>query len=435
MPAERPWYKPNPIVVILILTVVLTIAGYLSRRRPTHPGSTLTLWHAYLGLEQKALERLVRRFNHRHPNIRVRLLQLSFDNLPQKLTNAIPRGHGPDLFIFSHDRLGDWTGKDLLEPIGYWITPETAARFLPDMLTPFRADGALYALPLSYKSVALFYNKNAVHRPPKTTAELFQLGRRLTDRSAGRFGLVYPATDTYYHAPWLHGFGGHFIDPDPCKPEPTIRTRQGVAALHFARKLAGPQGIVPPEVTGQLVTTLFKSGRAAMAISGPWFLSALGGANRGLVRFGITPLPKISATGQPAAPLLSVEGIFMSAHCRHKNAAFKVIQALTADRSSAYRLRQARQLPANTAVDRRLHTIDPLLTAFREQRKTAVLTPATPMMRMIWRPYQKALAAVISRGKDAKAALEEARWEIHKTLGACLTAKMQKCKPKREARP
>jgi maltose-binding protein MalE len=412
---------------MVMVTVALTVGGYLSRLRPSRSGSTITLWHSYMGLEQQALEKLVRKFNSTHDGVRVRLLQVSFDNLPQKLTNAIPRGHGPDLFIFAHDRMGDWTGKGLLEPIGFWVHPKMAERFLPDTLEAFSAREALYALPLSYKSAALFYNKNLVGKPPRTTDELMEIGGRLTDRREGKFGLVYQSTDTYFHVPWLYGFGGKLLAGGPCNRELAVRSPEALRALRFARKLAGPSGIVPPEVTGQLVVTLFKSGRAAMAISGPWFLSQLGKPDRGLVRFGVSVLPEVSATGKPASPLLSVEGIFMSAHCRDKKAGFEVMRYLTSDSSSAYRLRQARQLPANRAVDRRLETIDPILVPFREQRKSAKLTPATPMMRMIWRPYSKALSAVISRGEDPEDGLEEAAWEIRKTLGACLTAKKERC--------
>ena len=32
-----------------------------------------------------------------------------------KLAVAVPRGNGPDLFIFAHDRLGDWATSGLLE--------------------------------------------------------------------------------------------------------------------------------------------------------------------------------------------------------------------------------------------------------------------------------------------------------------------------------
>jgi len=419
-------------VLMGALLVALLVAAQFTGAGSARSDSELVLWHSYFGLEQKALEKLVREYNALPGSMHVRLLQVSFDNLPQKITNAIPRGQGPDLFIFAHDRLGDWTGKRLIEPVGFWVDPSMARRFLSGTLDAFTAKGALYGLPLTYKSVALFYNKDLVPRPPRTTDELLAMGHRLTDRGKGRYGLVYQATNVYFHAPWLYGFGGRMLRRKGCGYAPDIVSNQAITALKFARRLAGPHGIVPPEVTGQLVTTLFRSGRAAMAISGPWFLSGLAGARH--LHYGVAVLPIVSETGKPAAPLLSVEGIFMSSRCRHKQAAFVFMKYLTSRRSSAFRLSMARQLPVDRDVARRVVKRDPVLAAFVQQRKTARLTPSTPMMRVVWRPYSKALAAAIARGKSPRKALEEARWEVGRFLGSCLLAHEKGCQNRSAAR-
>lgn len=412
--------------------------------------NTVVLWHSYRGAERQALDKLVHAFNtqereraHRRPGYRptrVRLLQISFENLPNKVTNAVPRGNGPDLFIFAHDRLGDWVHKDLVEPLGYWVGPAEAKRFLPKTLRAFASGGRLYGLPLAYKSVALFYHTDLIGRdPPATTADLVARGRRfMRARGRGYYGLVYEATDTYFHAPWLFGFGGRFLTPcDAGERAPgrcggakmPIASPAAVRALRFARGLAGRGGITPHEVNGQLVTSLFISKRAAMAITGPWFLSDLQTAGRRrALRYRVAPLPRISeAGGRPAAPLLTVEGIFLSRRSRHKARAFRVMAALTSDRAARLRVRLARQLPANVAVDRlvsspqsSLHS--PALAAFRRQLETAHLTPATPLMRVVWQPYKQALAAAIARGEDPKASLEKAAREIRRAVGPCLRA-------------
>ena len=48
-----------------------------------------------------------------------------------------------------------------------------------------------------------------------------------------------------------------------------------------------------------MVAQFFNDGRAASIISGPWFLGQI---NPG-VPFAVAPLPRVSATGLPAAPL------------------------------------------------------------------------------------------------------------------------------------
>lgn len=440
---ERAWLVP---VLGLVLGLgLLGPGGGCAKERSEH---VITLWHSYRGTEQKALKRLVRAFNKKertrakaypgYKPARVRLLQISFDNLPNKITNAVPRGHGPDLFIFAHDRVGDWVSKDLVEPIGYWVGPDLARRFLSKTLGAFSMGQRLYGLPLTYKSVALYYHTDLIRTPPRTTEELLAKGRRfMKNRGKGYYGLVYESADTYFHAPWVFGYGGRFLTPcaagearpGSCKKRNLpIHTPEAVRALTFARRLAGKGGIVPPEVTGQLVTSLFTQKKAAMAISGPWFMSDLQAAQKQRVlRVRVAPLPRVSEAGnRPAAPLLTVEGIFLSRHSRKKRLAFRVMRALTSDSASEFRLRAARQLPANVAVDRKVgdsrsRLYSPILSAFRQQLDYARPTPKTPFMRVIWQPYKKALAAVIQRGADPDAALKKAALEIRRVLGSCLS--------------
>ena len=77
----------------------------------------LTLWHSYRGAEEDALRKSVELFQEVNPEFNITLLSIPYEVMASKLTTAIPRGHGPDLFIFAHERVGDWTESGLLEPI------------------------------------------------------------------------------------------------------------------------------------------------------------------------------------------------------------------------------------------------------------------------------------------------------------------------------
>ena len=68
----------------------------------------LVLWHSYRGREEVALSKVLDEYNASHPARQVEALALPYEVLASKLTTAIPRGHGPDLFIFAHERIGGW---------------------------------------------------------------------------------------------------------------------------------------------------------------------------------------------------------------------------------------------------------------------------------------------------------------------------------------
>ena len=61
----------------------------------------------------------------------------------------------PDLFIFAHERIGGWAEAGLLQPFG----AEEGRAFLPTSARAATYEGTLYGLPLSVKSLALFYNR------------------------------------------------------------------------------------------------------------------------------------------------------------------------------------------------------------------------------------------------------------------------------------
>ncbi|HEY5926579.1 MAG TPA: extracellular solute-binding protein, partial [Kofleriaceae bacterium] len=70
--------------------------------------SGVVLWHAYTGMERTALETTAAHWNAKHPDMPLTLVAVPHDSFADKLTNAIPRGNGPDLFIFADDRIGAW---------------------------------------------------------------------------------------------------------------------------------------------------------------------------------------------------------------------------------------------------------------------------------------------------------------------------------------
>src|SRR5882672_9007328 len=80
--------------------------------------ATITLWHAMQGAEKEALERTVATVNSAADgHFEVKTLEIPFDAFARKLETTIPRGHGPDLFIAAHDRLGDWVATGLVAPL------------------------------------------------------------------------------------------------------------------------------------------------------------------------------------------------------------------------------------------------------------------------------------------------------------------------------
>src|SRR5689334_22038984 len=170
----------------------------------------VVVWHSYRGGEKAAFEQVIESFNKANAGkIHVSSLAVPFDALADKITAAVPRGKGPDVFIYAQDRLGGWIAAgNTVEPLDFFLDPAIKGRYLKATLDAMTYQGTIYGLPLDFKVITLIYNKKLLPTPPKTTAELQAVAKKLTNVPAGKFGLAYWYSDFYYHAALMNGFGG-----------------------------------------------------------------------------------------------------------------------------------------------------------------------------------------------------------------------------------
>jgi arabinogalactan oligomer/maltooligosaccharide transport system substrate-binding protein len=379
----------------------------------------LVVWHAYRGGEKAAFEKVIGAFNARPTTkVKVEPLAVPYDALADKITAAVPRGKGPDVFIFAQDRLGGWIeAGNTVEPIDFYVDDAVKGKFIPTTLEAMTYRGSLYGLPLNYKCITLIYNRKLVTAPPKTTAELVTLGKQLTNKAAGRFGLAWAYGDFYYVASLLNGFGGAVFAPGA---RPTLNAPENVKALDLLVKWT-KDGFMPAEPSSALITSLFNEGKAAMVFSGPWFL---GEVNKE-IDVGLAPLPTLSeAGGKPIRPWMTVEGVYLAAPSKQKDAAFDFVRYLTDVEAGRVMALEGRQSPAAKAVydDPRVAS-DGVLAAFRKQVEVAVPMPNLPEMSMVWSPATSAMSKVNRGAASPKDALAVAQDTVLKSVAGLHKAK------------
>jgi len=372
----------------------------------------IVLWHAYRAEEKAALEKVVGQFNATHKDVKVTTLAVPYDAYADKISATVPRGKGPDLFIFAQDRLGGWIeAGNTVEPVDFYLDDALRKRFIPTTMEAMTYRGTVYGLPLNYKVVTLIYNKKLVPTPPKTSGELVAMAKKITDKKAGRFGLAYAYGDFYYHAALMNGFGGGVFGADGA---PTMNSPANTKAAEQLLKWMDKDGILPAEPTTALITSLFNEGKAGMVFSGPWFLGEIAKG----VDYGLAPLPTLDeAGGKPMRPWMTVEGVYVSAPSKNKDAAFEVAKFLTSDDAAKVLALEGRQSPANQAVyaDAKVKA-DPQLKAFRDQVEVAVPMPNVPEMTMVWSPATSAMNAITKKASTPKAALDVAQKAVAKDV-------------------
>ncbi|RPH54802.1 extracellular solute-binding protein, partial [bacterium] len=167
-----------------------------------------------------------------------------------------------------------------------------------------------------------------------------------------------------------------------------------------------------------LIASLFNDGKAAIVFSGPWFL----GEVQDKVKYAIAPLPTVDeAGGKPMRPWITVEGVYVAAPSKNKEAAYEFLKFVTDVPSARILALEGRQTPANKGVyaDPAVAN-DPILKAFRNQVDVAVPMPNVPEMSMVWSPATTAMNTVARKAATPKQAMDVAQKEVQERIASLL---------------
>jgi arabinogalactan oligomer/maltooligosaccharide transport system substrate-binding protein len=390
---------------VALFAVVLGLSGALAAG-----AAEIVVWHAYRAEEKEAFEKVVARYNASPAarGNRVTTLAVPYDAFADKITAAVPRGKGPDIFIYAQDRLGGWiVAGNTVDPVDFFLDKATRDRFIPTTLDAVTYKGTVYGLPLNYKVITMIYNKKLVTAPPKTSGELVAVAKKLTNQRAGHFGLAYSYADFYYHACLMNGFGGRVFDP---KGRPVLNSPQNAQSLELLMKWFEKDRILPAEPSTALITSLFNEGKAAIVFSGPWFLGEIAKG----VDYGLALLPTLDeADGKPMRPWMTVEGVFIATPSKNKDAAYEFAKYLTDLPAAKVLAIDGRQTPSNKAVyDDPQVARDSVLQAFRKQVDVAVPMPNLAEMTMVWSPATTAMNTITKKAATPQAALDAAQKKV-----------------------
>lgn len=375
----------------------------------------IVIWHAYRAAEKAAFEKVVENFakTPQAKGFKVSTLAIPFDAYADKISAAVPRGKGPDVFIYAQDRLGGWieAGKTV-EPIDFFVDKATRDNLLPGMMTAMTYKGAVYGLPINYKMPTLIYNKDLVKTPPKTGDELVKLAKSLTNTASGRYGLAYWYTNFYFHSALMNAFGGAVFDKDG---QVILNSPATVASLNQMMTWYKKDAILPTEPSEALIASMFNEGKAAMVFNGPWFVGDIDKK----INVGYAPLPVIDAAKKPMRPWMTIEGAYIAASSANKEVAYELVKYLAGAEAGLVLALEGRQLHTHKAVyDNPQVKADPMLQAFRAQLDNAEPMPNRPEMTMVWSPVTTAMNKIVKGNATVEAALKEADGAVKDSVAA-----------------
>jgi len=368
---------------------------------------TLTIWVD--GGRVKMIENLGKKFTEKY-NVPVAVQELGFGDIRDQLKIAGPAGEGPDIIIGAHDWLGELVTNGLLTPLDLG---DKAKNIDPVAIKAFTYEGKLYGLPYNTEAIALYYNKDLVPEPPKTWDELKAIAKKLQDEKRVEQGYVMQQGDPYHTYPLLTGFGGYIFGRDAQgNYNPKDLGLDSPGGLAYARELDSliKNGILRKDVNYELMMNLFKQGKSAMFITGPW---ALGDVRASKVNYGIAKIPMMKQTPRP---FVGVQGFMVSAFGKNQLLAQTFLTEFVATDEAMQALYEA--VPAAPAwLPLREKVMDPDLTMFAQSAADGDPMPAIPQMSAVWEAWGKAITLIFQQQQDPEQAIKDAAAAIRQKIG------------------
>lgn len=371
----------------LIVAFALLVAASLRARDPRE----LVVWTAFKDSEIPVLRRAADAFAATE-GVPVRIIRVPFQELQPKIQVSVPVGQGPDLVTGPHDWIGSFVQADMVAPVE--IPDAALTPYLRVALQAMRYRGALYGLPFSVSTLGLVVNRALVSDPPDTFSELIDDAKELTHD--GRYGLLFDDTDFFFAYPFFGGYGACIFQPGTDGPDPLrlgLDTPEAIQAAQLLRDLHHTHGLIPVGTRKESASSLFREGRCAMTITGPWALQDYRDKH---IDYQFMPIPPLD-NGRWPQPLVSVDGVMLTRSSRHPAMATRLMLALTDKESEVTLNLSAGRIPArlDAQQDARV-AANPDVPAIGASVEKGIPMPAIPAIAQVWGPMSDALTLITS---------------------------------------
>jgi maltose/maltodextrin transport system substrate-binding protein len=329
------------------------------------------------------------------------------EDAPNKFQQAAAAGKGPDIWIWPHDRIGEWIAGGLLQP----VTPskKVLADLDPLAVKAFAVGGKQWGYPMSIEAVSLVYNKALVPTPPKTFDEVIALDKKLA--ASGKKAILWDYNNTYFTWPLLAANGGYPFklkaDGNFDPSDSGVNNAGALKGAELLNKLV-KDGVMTKGAGYAEMEAGMAQGKVAMMINGPWSWDNLKKAN---IDFGVAKIPTVN--GKKAAPFVGVLGAMISKASPNRDVAVEFIENFMLAPKGLKTINDDVPLgtPASKALFAELKA-NPNIQATMASAQDGAPMPNNPEMGRFWSSMESALKNMTEGRQAPKEALDAAAKRI-----------------------
>lgn len=267
----------NILLILLFAGLFFGLSQLFIEQNHQPPGDGrvhLMMWNVppkSLPLDRQLWEETVDRFQKDNPNIVIEGVEREYQ--PEEFITVMAGGKGPDLVKVWAGAIQTLASLGFLEPIDNYMQNWSQQDFMPPSMWQSTQVGKhLYGIPADTNFLFLFYRKDRfleagipADQPPSTWADLETTAKKLTNRSAGHYGLGL-VPKTWYFQDFVWQAGGEMVRLENGRTRAAFAEAPAVQALQFWKDLRWKDDVLQPNVLTDEpeLLHLFALGKVAM---------------------------------------------------------------------------------------------------------------------------------------------------------------------------
>ena len=277
------------------------------------------------------------------------------DDFQKNLINALSAGTAGDLFYMDIFWAEYIIKAGQVEPLDDYLAKSTVISkddIIPSLLDGFSFDGKVYGIPKDFNSLALVYNKDLfdvayIQYPNEndTWEDLENKLAKVVEAFDGEVTGLALAPEFARFGAFAYAAGWEpFVEGKTNLMDPAFKEAFN---WYVGLKEKG-LGVMPADIGQGWGGGALSTEKVAAALEGAWILGFLRD-NAPNLKYGATLLPKNPGTGQSGNFIYTVAwGI--NANSKNKDAAFKVMEALTSPAAQQWVLERGLAIPSRKAL-------------------------------------------------------------------------------------
>ncbi|MDO8341151.1 MAG: extracellular solute-binding protein [Candidatus Woesebacteria bacterium] len=321
--------------ILLALIAVFFAVKFLISGKSSILSSNEVIWWG-MWEDEISVSTLISEYQAKNPKVKIKYVRQSKEDYRERLTNALAKGTGPDIFRFHNSWVPMFKSELDKMPATVYSAAEFSQIFYPVATSDLTVGPSIVGIPLEYDGLSLYINEEIFtesgKNPPTTWNELRQLAREFTIKDQNgtitQAGVALGRTENVDH--WPEILALMMLQNGADLARPTGKLAED--ALQFFTTFSLFDGVWDATLPSSTVS--FAAGKSAMYFGPSWRAFEIRLQNPNL-KFRTVPVPQLPKTSANEADVSYgsywVEGVW--ARSKKKDVAWDFLKFISSKES------------------------------------------------------------------------------------------------------